>query len=145
LCQLVPGRELFRPGEGGAALRRRTNSSRGSAVIEVALWIPFLLLLISGMIQFGKITYLNYVLQKIVYTAARSLSLQQNLNLCDPADPATQAVLTNALNDPATGEPLIANLTPDMLTVTTRCLDANGNIGDCDVSGCAGLTGAQRP
>jgi hypothetical protein len=32
-----------------------------------------------------------------------------------------------------------------MLTITTRCLDANGAIGDCDVSGCGGLTGPQRP
>ena len=37
------------------------------------------------------------------------------------------------------------HLTSDMLTITTRCLDANGAIGDCDVSGCGGLTGAQRP
>lgn len=121
------------------------RSQRGSAVIETAIWIPFLLLLISGMIQFGKITYLNYSLQKIVYTAARTLSLQQNLNLCDTADAATQAALTNALNDPATGEPLIANLNSDMLTVTTRCLAADGSIGDCDVANCGAVAGAQRP
>ncbi len=122
------------------------RSKRGSALIEVAMWMPFLMLLISGMIQFGKITYLNYSLQKIVYTAARSLSLSQNLNLCDTADPATQAALTNAINDPATGEPLIANLTSDMLTVTTRCADpATGAIGDCDVANCGAIAGPQRP
>jgi hypothetical protein len=32
-----------------------------------------------------------------------------------------------------------------MLAVTTRCYDANGALGDCEVSGCTGLTGAQRP
>lgn len=118
---------------------------RGNAVLEVALWLPVLMLLASGLITFGKITYLDYVLQKIVYTAARSLAVGQNLNFCDAADPATVATLNNAVNDPATGLPLVISLTGDMLVVTTRCYDANGVLGDCDVSGCAGLTGAQRP
>ncbi|MBS1855780.1 MAG: pilus assembly protein [Acidobacteria bacterium] len=118
---------------------------RGNAVLEVALWMPVLMLLVSGMIQFGRITYLNYVLQKIVYTAARSLAVGQNLNFCDPADPATQAAIANALNDPATGLPVVSDLTSDMLVVTTQCFDANGVLGACDVSGCDGLTGAQRP
>jgi Flp pilus assembly protein TadG len=126
-------------------MTRHPKHRRGNAALEVALWMPVLLLLISGMIQFGKITYTQYVLQKIVYTAARSLSVQQNVNFCDPADPATQAALTAALNDPATGNPLVLNLTSDMLTVTTRCFDSTGAISDCDVSGCDGLTGAQRP
>jgi len=120
------------------------KNRRGNAVIEVAMWIPFLLLLIGGTVQFGRITYLNYVLQKIVYTAARNLSVQQNLNLCDSADAVIQAVLTNAVTDSSTGQPLVLNLTGDMLTVTTRCLTA-GTLGDCSTSGCGGVTGAQRP
>jgi len=109
------------------------------------MWMPVLLLLISGMVQFGRITYLNYVLQKIVYTAARTLATSQNLNFCDPADAVAQAALTNAVADPATGQPLVLNLTSDMLVVTTRCYDATGALGTCDVSGCGGVTGAQRP
>ena len=103
------------------------------------------MLLVSGLITFGRITYLDYVLQKIVYTAARTLAVGQNLNFCDPADPAVAAALANAINDPATGEPLVIALTSDMLVVTTRCYDANGALGDCEVSGCTGITGAQRP
>jgi Flp pilus assembly protein TadG len=122
-------------------LKRR----RGNTVLELAMWMPFLLLLVSGMIQFGRITYLNYVLQKIVYTAAASLAVSQNVNFCDAADPILQAALTNAVNDPATGLPLVLNLTGDMLVATTRCFDLNGAIGDCDVTGCTGLTGPQRP
>lgn len=109
------------------------------------MWMPFLMLLVSGLITFGRITYLDYVLQKIVYTAARTLAVGQNLNFCDGADPAVAAALANAINDPATGEPLVIALTSDMLVVTTRCYDANGVLGDCDVAGCTGLTGAQRP
>ena len=109
------------------------------------MWIPILLLLIVGMIQLGKVTYLDYVLNKIVYNAARNLATTQNLNFCDPGDPATAAAINGAINDPATSQPLIANLTADMLVVTTQCLDATGAIGTCDVSGCQGVAGAQRP
>jgi Flp pilus assembly protein TadG len=117
----------------------------GNAVLETAMWLPILFLLIVGMIQFGKLTYLDYVLNKIVYNAARNLAAAQNVNFCDPADAAAVAAIAGAINDPATGEPLVANLTPDMLVVTTQCLDPSGVIGTCDVSGCQGVQGAQRP
>jgi Flp pilus assembly protein TadG len=117
----------------------------GSAVLETAMWLPILFLLIVGMIQLGKLTYMDYVLNKIVYNAARNVATGQNLNFCDPADPNTMAAITAAINDPATGVPLIANLTSDMLVLTTQCLDATGAIGACDVSGCQGVAGAQRP
>ena len=117
----------------------------GNVVLETAMWLPILFLLIVGVIQFGKLEYLDYVLSKIVYNAARNIATGQNLNFCDPADPATVAAVTAAINDPATGEPLIPNLTADMLVVSTQCVDSTGVIGTCDVSGCQGLTGAQRP
>jgi Flp pilus assembly protein TadG len=117
----------------------------GNAVLETAMWLPILFLLIVGMIQFGKLTYLDYVLNKIVYNAARNLATAQNLNFCDSGDPTTAAAITGAINDPATGTPLIANLSSDMLVVTTQCLDATGAPGTCDVSGCQGVAGAQRP
>src|SRR5205085_11031419 len=63
----------------------------------------------------------------------------------DPADVATGAAINAAITDPATSEPLISNLTADMLVVTTQCVDPSGVIGTCDVSGCQGVAGAQRP
>jgi Flp pilus assembly protein TadG len=117
----------------------------GSMILETAMWMPILFLLIVGMIQFGKLTYLDYVLSKIVYNAARNVATAQNLNFCDPADPTTVAAVTAAINDPATNEPLLPDLTADMLVVTTQCLDSSGVIGTCDTGGCAGITGAQRP
>jgi Flp pilus assembly protein TadG len=114
-------------------------------VLELAMWLPILFLLIAGMIQIGKWTYLDYSLTKILYSAARQLAVQQGLNFCDPADAATQAALASAINDPATGLPLIANLTADMLQVTTQCLDPTGAIGACDVSGCGTPASAQPP
>lgn len=116
-------------------------------VLETLMWMPVLLLLISGTIQFGKATYLYYVLDKIVYSAARQISVQQGANFCDIAnDPVTQAALQAAVNDPATSVPLISNLTADMLQVATQCLDVNGVPGLCDTSGCDGPAAAgQRP
>jgi Flp pilus assembly protein TadG len=118
---------------------------KGNVVLETALWMPILFLLIAGMIQFGRLTYLDYVLTKIVNSAAQNLANSQNVNFCDPADPVTVAAINNAINDPGTGNPLIVNLTADMLVVTTGCLDATGAIGTCDTSGCQAVQGPQRP
>jgi hypothetical protein len=126
-------------------MKRSLQPNRGNMVLEVAMWLPILFLLIAGMIQVGKWTYLDYSLTKILYAAARQLAVQQGLGFCDPADPATQAALAGTIADPATGQPLIANLTVDMLQVTTQCLDPTGALGACDVSGCGGPASAQRP
>jgi hypothetical protein len=115
--------------------------------LEAALWVPFLVLLVVGMVQFGKITYLYYTLKKTVYSAARYLSVQQGTNFCDLTGDAnvTAAInfaLTNSVD--STGTPLIPNLTSDMLQVTTQCIDpATGVPGTCDVGGCPTI--AQRP
>jgi len=110
----------------------------GSATIETALFLPVMMLLIVGMVQFGKITYTYYALRNAVYTAARYLSLQRGTNFCDPADPNITAAVnfaTTGTTD-ASGALLVSNLTPDMLQVTTECL-VNGAVSTCDLSGCA--------
>lgn len=126
-------------------MRRRRSS--GNMVLETALFIPILLLLIVGMVQIGKLTYLDYTLRKIVYSAARELSVQQGINFCDVAEDATvQTAINFALNDPNTQAPIIANLTA--LQVTTQCTDpANpgGALIPCDISTCDALTVSQRP
>ena len=115
-------------------------------VLEAALFIPVLTLLIVGMVQIGKVTYLYYTLKKIVYSAAREVAVQQSINFCDVADDQTaQTALNFALND-TSGTPIVANLTA--LQVTTQCTDPN-NIGGamipCDTSNCDALTVAARP
>ena len=125
-------------------MRRRCG---GNAVLETALWVPVLVLLMVGMLQFGKITYLYYSLKKAVYTTARYIAVQQNVNFCDPADPTIQNAINLAVNDPTTGQPLISNFTADMISVTTQCSDPNnaGILAACDTSGCDGALGARRP
>ena len=98
---------------------------RGNAVLEFALWFPVLLLLVVGMIEFGRIEYLQYSLRKALYTVGRTLSVQQGLDLCD-AD-VMAAMVRNLIVDPNTQQPLVSNLTADMIQVSTVCLDASGN------------------
>lgn len=109
-------------------------------LIEAALWIPVMVLLIVGMVQVGKITYLYYSLKKSVYSAARYLSLQQGVNFCDLAnDPNVTAALQFAVTGTSDGSarPLISNLTTDMFTVSAECVDpSTGAPGPCSDAGC---------
>ena len=118
-------------------------------ILETALWIPILMLLISGVIQFGKITYIYYSLRKTVYTAASYLAQQQGTNFCDLTDDANyQAALNFAVTGTSDGSgvPLISGLTTDMLEVTLECVDAtSGAPAVCANAGCGSDIGAQRP
>ena len=122
---------------------------RGNMVVEVAIWLPVLFLLISGVIQFGKITYLYYTLRKIEYGIARTVSIGSGVNFCpDATDTFIQGAIEFALTGTpdGSGPPLVENLTPGMISVTTECIDpATGLPGACNSSGCDGAAGAQRP
>ena len=122
---------------------------RGNMIVEAAIWMAVLFLLISGVIQFGKITYLYYTLRKIEYTIARSVSIQSGVNFCpDSGDPIIQGAIQFALTGTTdgSGPPLVENLTADMISVTTECVDpATGIPGTCNASGCGSEVGAQRP
>ena len=116
-------------------------------LVEAALWIPVMTLLIVGMIQVGKITYLYYSLKKSVYAAARYLSVQQGVNFCDLTnDPNVAAAFQFAVTGTTdgSGTPLISNFTTDMLQVTAECVDAASGVpGPCDTSACP--TATARP
>ncbi|HEY1343103.1 MAG TPA: hypothetical protein VGF59_36620, partial [Bryobacteraceae bacterium] len=63
------------------------------------------------------------------------------------ADPGIAAAIQYALTGTpdGSGTAQISNLTPDMIQVTTQCLDATGALISCDTSGCGGPVGARRP
>jgi len=128
---------------------RRTRRSSGSMVIETLLWIPILLLLLMGMLQFGKITYVYYTLKKTLYTAGQYLASQQGVNFCDLAgDPTTQAAINFAFTGTTDGSApsQFPTVTPDMIQITAECVDSNTQgVGDCSIGGCDGPGGAQRP
>jgi hypothetical protein len=121
----------------------------GSVTIELAMWLPIIFLLLGGIIQFGKITYIYYSLQKTVNTVASYLAVQNGVNFCpDAGDPAITAAIQFALtgSTDGTGTPAITGLTADMISVTTQCIDpVTLTLGDCAVSGCGTPVGAQRP
>lgn len=119
----------------------------GNSLLEAALWTLVLTLLIVGMVQFGKITYVYYTLRKTVYSAARYLATEQGTNYCDPSDPNIQAAIQFALTGTSdgSGTPLIPNLTADMLQVTAECVDpSTGAPGPCTV-GCDDPSIAPQP
>jgi TadE-like protein len=116
-------------------------------VLEAALFIPVLVLLIVGMVQIGKVTYLYYTLKKIVYAAGREVAVQQGVNFCGDvaADATAQAAINLAVND-ASGTPIIANL--PAIQIATQCTDAanpGGALIPCDTSNCDALSLGQRP
>jgi hypothetical protein len=121
----------------------------GNVTIEVALWLPVLLLLITGTFQFGKITYTYYSLRRTLDTVASYLAAQNGVNYCNGA---SDPIVTNAINfaitgsTDGTGPAAITGLTPDMIVVTTQCIDpVTGAPGDCDTSQCGNPAGGQRP
>ena len=121
----------------------------GSMAIELAMWLPVVFLLIGGLIQFGKITYIYYSLEKTMNTIASYLAVQNGVNFCpDAGDPTVAAAIQFGLTGTTDGSGTVAitGLTPDMITVTTQCLDpVTLTLGDCAVSGCGTPVGAQRP
>jgi hypothetical protein len=121
----------------------------GSMAIELAMWLPVVFLLIGGIIQFGKITYIYYSLQKTMTTIASYLAVQNGVNFCpDAGDPTIAAAIQFGLtgSTDGSGATAITGLTPDMITVTTQCIDpVTLTLGDCVVSGCDTPVGAQRP
>jgi hypothetical protein len=116
----------------------------GNMVIEAALLIPVLVMLIVGMVQIGKVTYVYFALKKMVWAAGRQISSAPAVNFCDLAgDANVQAAIQAALTD-ANGVPIIATVTS--LQVTAECGDPanpSGALIPCDVSQCP--TVGQRP
>ena len=108
--------------------------------IEAALFIPVLLLLITGTVQIGKVTFVYFSLKKMVWAAGRQLAIQQGINYCDLAnDTNAQSAISFALND-ANGTPIIDNVTT--LNVSAQCAAADGTLSACE---CGDETARPRP
>lgn len=112
------------------------------------MWMPVLLLLLVGMVQVGKITYIYYTLKKAMYATATYVSSQQGVDFCDAGNPIVTDAKTLALtgSTDATAQSPINNLTPDMIQVDLECIDpASGDVGTCSTAGCGTASGGQRP
>lgn len=100
-------------GKWPARLRREDE---GAAMVEFALVLPLLLLLVTGMLQFGLVFNKYITLTDAVRSGARQLSLGRGLS--DPCDPAIQQTIASALN---------VNLQASQVTTTLVAPDGCGS------------------
>jgi Flp pilus assembly protein TadG len=113
-------------------MRRKANSQRGQAVVELAFQIPLMLLLLFGGFQIARIFYTYHTLQKALRGAAGFVARSTNVNYCDIGD-ATLAAARNFVvfgNLQASGTPVVPGLTPDLIQI----------LPERDVAGSTGVT-----
>lgn len=126
-------------------MRRR---QKGAALIETAMFLPLLFLLLVGMTELAKLTYVYYTLHKTLYTLARYLGSQQGVNLCDPADATVVAAKSYAINGTLdnSAESTLANLTESMIEVRVERIDGD-SLGECtcSIEGCDAAAGGRAP
>ena len=99
----------------------KLGSQRGNTVVEVAIFLPVLMMLLVGMYQIAQITYTYYTLRKAVYAVATYLSAQQGVNFCNnPADPGISAAINFGVTGTTDGSQpaVVGGLTSDMIVIT---------------------------
>jgi Flp pilus assembly protein TadG len=95
---------------------RLRGEDDGVALIEFALVLPLLLLLVTGIIQFGLVFNRYITLTDAVRSGARQLSLGRGLS--DPCDAAITQTINSALN---------VNLQASQVTATLLSPDTCGS------------------
>lgn len=123
---------------------------RGQILIETAMLIPILTLLLVGMVQIARITYIYYTLRKTVYSIARYVGTQQGVNFCDSSDATVLSAINFGLTGTTDGtQPVfVTGLTADMISVAPLQYDiASQSIGacPCGVPGCDTANGGSAP
>ena len=126
------------------------RNRRGSSLVEGILFIPLVILLLLGMMEFGRITYTYYQLQKVMYAFARIAGTQQNINVCDlNNDQLTQAInVARTGNGDGAGDSVVLGLqTSDFRIRAERYNAETDTITECDCSsnGCDTAAGGSAP
>jgi hypothetical protein len=126
------------------------RSLRGSSLLEAAMLVPVILLLLTGMVQIGRITYTYYTLRKTVYSIARYAGTQQGVNFCDAGDPTITAAINFGLTGTtdASQPVFVTGLTADMFQITAEQFDPVAqtlNACSCGVPGCDLSQGGTAP
>jgi Flp pilus assembly protein TadG len=90
----------------------RRRHEDGQALVELALVMPLLLILLTGIIQFGLLFNTYITLTDAVRAGARTLALDRGLG--DPCDPAVSQTLGAASGTNLTASEVTTSLTsPD--------------------------------
>jgi hypothetical protein len=118
--------------------------------METAMFIPVLVLVLVGMAELARVTYVYYTLHKTLYTLARYLGTQQGGVLCDDGDYVVQSAKAYAItgNTDGSGVSTLAGLTADMIQVRLERYDLeSASLGQCEcsISGCDAAAGGNPP
>ncbi|MEW5978881.1 MAG: TadE/TadG family type IV pilus assembly protein [Acidobacteriota bacterium] len=89
---------------------------RGQSMVELAMVLPFLLLLVAGIIEFGRAYYQYNTLSKAVRVAARYMSSRPWL--ANERTNATRMVVYG--NVDGTGSPILPGLSTSNVQITSR-------------------------
>lgn len=128
----------------------RLGSRKGTSLVEGIMFIPLVILLLLGMMEFGRITYTYYQLQKIMYALARAAGTQQNINLCNAGDEnLARAIAIARTGTGETGaEPVVLGLQASDFRIRIERYDpTTDSLTDCDCSstGCDTSQGGSSP
>ena len=128
----------------------RARTRRGNAMLEMAMWVPLLVLLLVGMSELARITFIYYTLQKTMYTIARYVGTQQGVNFCSDSDTIVTAAKNFGIggSTDSSTNPILANLTADMVQVRIeRYSTDTQDVGQCDcsITGCDLGSGGRSP
>ena len=122
---------------------------RGNAMIETAMFLPLFILLLVGMTQIARVTYVYYSAHKALYSIARMVGTRNGANLCDEGDAEMVSIKNFALTGNSEGgDPMISGLTPDSVQVRIERQEAGSDIlGECECSltGCDVSQGGRPP
>jgi Flp pilus assembly protein TadG len=69
------------------AIIKARKSERGQSLVEMALTLPILLLILSGLIDLGRVYFTYVALEDVVGEAALYLSINPDCIKADPALP----------------------------------------------------------
>jgi hypothetical protein len=103
-------------------MRRR---ERGNMLFETVIFMPFIFLLLVGMLRFGEITYLYYQIKKALYATAQYLSTQQGVDFCSDSTGLIAAAKNFGLTGTSDGsaDSFLPLLTIDQIDVSPECYD----------------------
>lgn len=124
-------------------LRLLSRDQRGAALAELALVIPFFLLLGFGTLEFGYILYQQSMITKGVQEAARFAARNPAVRAggaCPPTNgqwPSIQGAAKNVATrgNPTSGASIMSNFTPSTLSVSVACVSSTGLISSNPSSG----------
>ena len=133
----------------GSAPQMRLHS-KGQALLETALYLPFLFLFLFGTVELGKVVYTYFALQKALYSIGRLAATAQGINLCDSGDPILAGIENVVLTGSSDGQgtPIIQGLAATDIQIRVERFDPVNNvlnICDCSVNGCDIAAGGLSP